>query len=275
MYKLYASNNQIIVDEGSETVYVVPASSARLQVIEGRAVLYDLFNRSNKYGIMTFELGPIANVVGASLQSFADEDALYDYYVSISGSSTTTSSLTDGTQKTMLIDASSNVMLPSGTPRIVAVEMTRPNDTPGAYSVGDAINSSVASPTSLEFTNASIAVGGGGFMGLIKVESDITALASGTLRLWFFNEVPASIVGDHVAFVNNYANSGKRCFYVDVTFDSLLAGSDVVLAQTLPLFNEYVTSASTSIYCLIQTLSSFTPTASGKIKISLSLIKIA
>lgn len=195
-------------------------------------------------------------------------------YVDLSAFLTATDGFFLGSAGGTLTDSAGNVLLPSGTPAKIIVELTRPNDTPGAYTIGDAINSSVASPAAFEFANASIAAGGGGLLGLLKLESNITALASGTLRLWFFNEAPINIVGDHVAYINEYANSSKRCFYIDVTFDPLLAGSDTVFAQTLPLFNEYVTT-NKSIYCLIQTLSSFTPTASGKIKISLSLIKIA
>ena len=220
---------------------------------------------------------PISKAIGYLSRQIEklQKSTLSTTIVGSSGSLATSDNQTNGTQKTQVVDSAGNVLLPSGIPSKIIVEVTRPNDTPGAYSVGDAINSSIASPVAFEFANASIVAGGGGFLGLLKLESNITALASGTLRLWFFNETPTSIVGDHVAYVNNYANSSKRCFYVDVTFDPLLAGSDTVFGETLPLFNEYVTSTSTSIYCLIQTLSSFTPTASGKIKISLSLIKLA
>jgi hypothetical protein len=126
----------------------------------------------------------------------------------------------------------------------------------------------------IEFANASIVTGGGGFLGLIKLESNITTLATGKLRLWFFNDTPSNIVGDNVPYINSYVNSSKRCFRVDVEFDALLAGSDTVFGQSEALFNEYITTG-TSMYCLVQTLSAFIPTSGGKIKISLSLLKIA
>jgi len=202
------------------------------------------------------------------------EDSNGDPYASISALMTAVKGFfAEGVQSVSLSDPSGNTLLPSGTPVKVVVELTRPADII-AYAVGDSINSSVGTPVPLEFPNASIGAAGGGFLGLLKVESNITTLASGTLRLWFFNDVPTGLVGDNVAHVNTYANSSKRCFYIDVTFDALLAGSDTVFGQTSPLFNEYVTIA-TSLYCIVQTLSAFTPTSGGKIKISLSLIKIA
>jgi hypothetical protein len=130
-------------------------------------------------------------------------------------------------------------------------------------------------PTAITLTNASIANNGGGFAFLLKVESNITTLAGATLRYWFYNTVPTSLVGDNIPFVNSYVNASKRCFYVDVTFDALLAGSDTVIGS-VELSKEYVTAlADTSMYALIQTLSAFTPTSGGKIYSALSVLKLA
>ena len=130
-------------------------------------------------------------------------------------------------------------------------------------------------PIAITLANASIANNGGGFAFLLKVESNITTLAGATLRYWFYNSLPAVLQGDNDAFVNLYANSTKRCFYVDVTFDALLAGSDTVIGS-VELSKEYVTAlADTSMYALIQTLSAFTPTSGGKIYSALSVLKLA
>ena len=182
---------------------------------------------------------------------------------------------TNGSQETKIVDSTGNVLLPSGTPSKIIVELTRPNDTPGAYTIGDAINSSIAAPVALKFANASIAAGGGGFLYLLKAESNMTALAGQTIRYWFYNDTPTGMVGDHVAFINSYANASKRCFYIDLTFDPLLAGSDTVFGQ-VKLSDEYVTKVDgKDIYALMQALTGFTPTSGGKITTSLSVVKLS
>jgi hypothetical protein len=281
--------------------------------------------------------------------------------------------LTNGSQKTRLVDSDGNTLLPSGTPVKLSYELTRPADTPGAYSAGDAVsnataarkqkdtvtltgtngtanisivnginrnatfvttltqtatnfvtayaadflgvgvvltssgadlifeanvagvpftspiitnltltlNGTVANTTTnitlapIELTGASVANGGGGIAFLLKLESNITALASQTIRVWFYNDTPAVVVGDHVAFINSYANSAKRCFYVDVTFDALLAGSDTVIG-IIDISKEYITKTTgTSLYCLLQTTTSWTPTSGGKIYLALSTVKLS
>lgn len=174
-----------------------------------------------------------------------------------------------------ITDSNGNILLPSGTPSKTIVEITRPADTPGTYTAGDAVNTSVASPTLITFANMSIANGGGGFLYLLKAESNMTTLAGQTLRYWFYNDTPTGIVGDHIAFVNSYDNASKRCFYIDLTFDSLLAGSDTVFGQ-VKLSDEYVTKVTgKDLYSLIQTLTSWVPTSGGKITTSLSVVKLS
>lgn len=179
-----------------------------------------------------------------------------------------------GAQSTVsLVDSAGNPILPAGIPSKIVVELTRPADaTP--YTANDAINSSVGSPVALTFSDVSVVVGGGGVATVLKVESNITAMAGATLRFWFFRDTPGTIPGDNTAHVNLYANSSARCFFADVTFEPLLAGSDSVYGQAI-LWNEYVTNASKNIYALVQTLSAFTPTSGGKIKASLSVLKLS
>lgn len=130
-------------------------------------------------------------------------------------------------------------------------------------------------PTIITLPNASIANNGGGFVFLLKVESNMTALAGATLRYWFFNTPPAVLVGDNDPYINSYANAAKRCFYIDVTFDALLAGSDTIIGS-IELSKEYIAAlADNSIYMLIQTLTAFTPTSGGKIYSALSVLKLA
>lgn len=164
-----------------------------------------------------------------------------------------------------------DVMAPSGMTTRLEYELIRPSDT-NTYSIGDAINTSTSTPIALPLIGASISSGGGGVLTKIKVESNITALAGATLRLYFFNDTPASITADNVAMTITYANSGKRIFYVDVTFDSLVVGSDTVYGQA-DVMNTY-TCAATTLYFTVLTQTAFTPTSGGKIKISASSIRL-
>lgn len=179
---------------------------------------------------------------------------------------------TDGTQKTQLVDASGNALPTNGTPQRTEVEVIRPSDIFG-YSIGDAINSSTSSPVAFELTNMSTAAGGGGFITKLKVETNITAMANASLRIYFFRDTPANITADNVAMTLSYANSSKRSFYIDVVLDSLVAGSDSIFGQTLDLSTEYACLA-TSMYFTIQTNSAFTPTSGGKIKVIVSSLKL-
>lgn len=175
-----------------------------------------------------------------------------------------------------ITDSSGNVLLPTGTPVKLTAELTRTNADVTAYAAGDSVNASASTPAMISFDNtATITNGGGGIALLLKVESNMTSLASGVLRLWFYNAALASIPADHVAFTNTYANAAKRCFYVDVTIDPLLAGSDTVLGQ-VDITKEYLAAvADNHLYCLIQTLTAFTPTAGGKITVELSALKLS
>jgi hypothetical protein len=83
--------------------------------------------------------------------------------------------------------------------------------------------------------------------------------------LWFFNDVPASIVGDNVAFVNNFANASKRMCYVDVPMDALLAGSDTIFGKSQPFYTYICETDDTTIYMLVQALSAITTPKSGGI----------
>lgn len=173
--------------------------------------------------------------------------------------------LRTGTQKTQIVNS-------NGVPERVEVEITRPSDIIG-YSIGDAINTSTSSPVAFELPLLATATGGGGFITKLKVETNITAMANATLRLYFFRDTPSSITADNVPMTISYANSSKRSFYIDITLDPLVAGSDTIFGQTLDLSTEYACLA-TSMYFTVQTNTAFTPTSGGKIKVIVSALKV-
>ena len=181
--------------------------------------------------------------------------------------------LTGGSQKVKIVDASGNLIYPAGEPVTQSVEITRPADTT-AYTANDAINSSTSEPVAFEFTGMAVAAGGGGMLAQVKVETDIAAMAAQQLRLWFFNATPANIANDNAAFVHYYADKAKRLFYIDVNMNALLAGSDVIVGVTLPLFESY-NCAATSLFVLVQALTGFTPTSAGKLYVTLTANRMA
>lgn len=129
-------------------------------------------------------------------------------------------------------------------------------------------------PVSIEFQNMAIANGGGGYLAQVRVESNITAMAGKSVRLWFYNEAPTYVQDDNTAFTHYYVDRDKRLFYIDVTMNALLGTSDTVIGETLPLYELYK-CADTSLFVAVQTLSAFTPTSGGKINITLIANKLS
>ena len=212
--------------------------------------------------------------------TFIETDRDISYFENSSGESyadyntfkTATDGFFLGSAGGTLTDASGNVLLPNGTPVRKEVEITRPSDVI-AYTAGDSINASTTSPVAFELASMSTAAGGGGFITKLKVETNITAMANATLRIYFFRDTPTSITADNVAMTIAYANSSKRSFYIDITLDPLVTGSDTIFGQTLDLSTEYACLA-TSMYFTVQTNSAFTPTSGGKIKVIVSALKV-
>jgi hypothetical protein len=107
----------------------------------------------------------------------------------------------------------------------------------------------------------------------IKVESDMTTIASTTLRLWFFNEAPSSIISDNAAFANAYTDRDKRIFYVDVEMDAQEGSSTSIVGQ-VSVIKEYK-CADTSLFMQVETIEGFTPTSGGKINVTLTVLKLS
>lgn len=122
----------------------------------------------------------------------------------------------------------------------------------------------------LEFTNMSISSGGGGQLMDVKIESDIVAIAETTVRLWFYNVEPSTIIGDNVAFNHVYVDKNVRMFYVDVVMNAQDGSSASIVGQT-SVIKEYNCSLS-SLFVQVQTITGFTPTSGGKVNITLSAL---
>ena len=188
-----------------------------------------------------------------------------------SGNLTITAVSIPEVQSSQTVDASGNILYPSGTPISVSREITRPADTT-AYTAGDTINADAANSV-LEFDGMSITDTGGGILMEAKVETNITTFASQTIRLWVYNAAPATPLGDNAAFVNAYADKNKLLYFVDVDMEALNAGSDSVVGIA-SVAKEYVT-ATGSLFVVPQSISAVTPTSGGKVNISLSALKLS
>ncbi|HAQ19598.1 MAG TPA: hypothetical protein DCR40_10265 [Prolixibacteraceae bacterium] len=163
--------------------------------------------------------------------------------------------------------------LPSSKAAFVEVRLTRPSDTV-QYAANDAINSSVGAPVSLNLPDMALANGRGGYLMQIDAASDMLNLADATLRLWFYRTEPTGIVGDNVAMTNSTANITNGRHYIDVKFNSLLAGSSSVLGQNSPVWNYVCDAASKDLKLRVQTLTAFTPTSGGFIDFTFTLTQL-
>jgi len=180
---------------------------------------------------------------------------------------------TDATQKTQVVDASGANLYPAGKSAVIEVRLNRPADVI-QYTVGDAINSSVGAPVTLDLANFALANGKGAWITGIVVATNLLNLANSTIRLWLYRTTPSSLVGDNVAFTTMDANTAAGRTSIDVTFGSLLTGSDVIIGQVSPWLLMQCDVAHADIQQVIQTLATFTPVSGGFIDFTYTLLQL-
>lgn len=180
---------------------------------------------------------------------------------------------TDATQKTQVVDASGANLYPAGKSAVIEVRLNRPADVI-QYTVGDAINSSVSAPVTLDLANFALANGKGAWITGIVVATNLLNLANSTIRLWLYRTTPSSLVGDNVAFTTMDANTAAGRTSIDVTFGSLLTGSDVIIGQVSPMLLMQCDVAHADIQQVIQTLATFTPVSGGFIDFTYTLLQL-
>lgn len=145
---------------------------------------------------------------------------------------------------------------------------------------GSVVNTTAnVTPATLEFQGMAIANGGGGIIMDVKMESNITALASKTLRAWIYNEAPTYVQDDNAAHANYYVDRDKLICFIDVTFEALNGSSDTVVGTAIDtdagLATRLYKCADTSLFVSLQTIDAFTPTSGGKINVTLNVLKVA
>ncbi len=124
----------------------------------------------------------------------------------------------------------------------------------------------------LEFDGLSIANTGGGYLMDVKVHTDMAGLAGKTLRLYLYNAVPVTILGDNVAYVDAYADKNSQLFFVDIEMEAA-AGSDSAIGQA-SVIKQFNTVAGNKLYGVLTTQSVVTPESEGKINVILSGLKL-
>jgi hypothetical protein len=174
-----------------------------------------------------------------------------------------------GLAKLKLTDNSGNTLLPSGEILRLEKEIIRPNDTI-AYAVGDAVGNG----SMIVFENSNLNTNSSGFIHEATIETKCTAFAGATIRLWLYNAAITPVIADNAAFINSYANTGKRIGlnYLDVTFDPLLAGSDTVFGRVQ--FPTAVHLSNGKLYALMQTLTAVIPSALCEFNIKINFLKL-
>ena len=240
-------------------------------------VYFDPSGTTQVNGIIGVSGGTIV-VSGGSLTDGTQKTSITNS-LNVSGGTIVVSggSLTDGTQKTKIIDNNGNVQLTSGMPSKLITSFVRPNNTTN-YTTNYGINTATTGSTCFILTGASISNGGGGFINDVIIETDVVQFAGATVRFWLYNAIPSSIANDNGIFVMDFTNKNIRIGsgYFDVIFDAQLAGSSSILGHTQPLYEYVCATNNSSIYFMLQTLSSITaPNANGNFNISMNVLKLS
>lgn len=94
----------------------------------------------------------------------------------------------------------SDQTVPTKTPtEMIVGSVTRPADTPGAYSIGDVLSDSTSSPTILTFANVCETAGGSAYALSAQVVTNQDGITSIPLKLIFFSVAPTA-ENDHAAY---------------------------------------------------------------------------
>ena len=168
----------------------------------------------------------------------------------------------------------SHIGMVTGNAASSSVELTRPADT-SAYAALDSIADSTSSPTVvLQFTNLTRVTGGRALITKAILRTD-QKTCTARFRLHLFRSAPTAI-NDNSPYLKLYANNS--IFLGTITFAALATedptNSTTADTQCVPGDGSgcplEVSSATTDIYGLLETLDAFTPANGQKIYVRLS-----
>lgn len=132
--------------------------------------------------------------------------------------------------------------------------LTRPNDTPGAYSAKDEINTSTTTPTYITFSSVGRVNGGKGTL-LAALKRTNNVSATSVLRLHLYNAAP-TVNNDHAQFAELWADRTKKICYVDFTAPVAEGtGSDMAKSQSTGLNIPFACGAGKDLYGRVEVIS--------------------
>lgn len=150
-----------------------------------------------------------------------------------------------------------------------SVELTRPADTPGAYSAKDAISNSTSAPAMLEFTSMAQVSGGTGVIRHATLLVNDAAFINAQIRLHLYSG-SITPINDHAGLTILYANNAKYIGYIDfVTSTETTGTGTAAYAETRDINKNYFCDA-TSVFGMLEALAA-TPAPSSGMKISVNL----
>lgn len=134
-----------------------------------------------------------------------------------------------------------------------------------AYTAGDLVSNDTTTTTMLTLTGAARISGGSGYITGVWVATDLKSITP-RFRVHFYNVNTPTVSADNLPHRELYADLSKRIGYVDLPAMSTpvdTTNSTLSRASDATIRIPFVTSASTNIYAVVETLDAFTP-ASGQ-----------
>lgn len=147
---------------------------------------------------------------------------------------------------------------------LISTEIIRPADTT-AYAVGDSVNTSTSAPTIGTLAAISRTVSGSGYLTYIRLlTNQLTNIAA--WRVHFYTVNNPTLTNDNTAFKNLYTDKNTWLGSIDLpAMTSTASGSsDNSFVQDATIRFPYVADASSNLYFLLETRTSFTPTSGQK-----------
>ena len=156
-----------------------------------------------------------------------------------------------------LVAGESHIGTVGGNTAIVQVAFTRPADQT-AYAAKDAVSNSTSAPVALSFTAARVSSGSGYITKVRLITDQSTNVAQ--FRLHLFNVTPTPI-NDNSPYTLLWANRGSRVGFIDVgPLQTEGTGSDSANGMNIDVRLAFACAVGdTNLYCLVETLTAFTP----------------
>ena len=156
-----------------------------------------------------------------------------------------------------LVAGESHIGTVGGNTAIVQVAFTRPADQT-AYAAKDAVSNSTSAPVALSFTAARVSSGSGYITKVRLITDQSTNVAQ--FRLHLFNVTPTPI-NDNSPYTLLWATRGSRVGFIDVgPLQTEGTGSDSANGMNIDVRLAFACAVGdTNLYCLVETLTAFTP----------------